>query len=43
MSFTIKKPKIKSIKPGLSLVFIDSVHILNNSSDNLVKKLVEDE
>ena len=37
MSFTIKQPKKKGIKPGLLLVFKDSVHFLSNSSDNLVK------
>ena len=39
-SFTIKQLKIKGIKPGLPLVFIDSVNFLNNSLDNLVKNLV---
>ena len=37
MRFTIKEPKKKGIKPGLPLVFIDRVHLLNNSLDNLVK------
>ena len=26
MSFTIQQPKTKGIKPGLPLIFIDSVH-----------------
>ena len=43
MSFTIPQPKEKGNKPGLPLVFIDSVHFLNNSSENLVKKLGENE
>ena len=42
-SFTIKQLKIKGIKPGLPLVFIDSVNFLNNSLDNLVKNLVEND
>ena len=33
--------KIKDKKPGLPLVFVDSVQILNNSLDNLVKNLVK--
>ena len=36
MSLTIIKLKKTEIEPGLSLVFIDSVHYLNNSLDNLV-------
>ena len=28
MSFTIHQPKQKGIKPGLPLVFIDSIHFL---------------
>lgn len=39
MGFAIKQSKKKVIKPGIPLVFIESVHISNNSSDNLVKKL----
>ena len=39
MSFLIQQPKAKGIKSGLPLVFIDSVHVLNNSLDNLVKNL----
>ena len=38
MEFAIKKSKKKVIKPGIPLVFINSVHVLNNLSDNLVKK-----
>ena len=41
MSFAIKQPKKKDIKPILSLVFIDSAHFLNNSLGNLVKNLGE--
>ena len=36
MSLTIIKLKKTEIEPGLSLVFIDSIHYLNNSLDNLV-------
>ena len=43
MSFTIQQSKEKGKKPGLLLVFIDSVHFLNNSLDNLVKKLGEND
>ena len=43
MSFTIHQPKRKVSKPGLSLVYIDRVHFLNNSSDNLVKRLGEND
>ena len=43
MNFTIKQPKEKGIKPGLPLEFIDTVHFLNNSLDNLVKKLGEND
>ena len=32
---------MKGIKPGLPLVFIDSVHFVNNFLDNLVKDLGE--
>ena len=39
--FYYKQPREKSIKPGLPLVFIDSVHFLNNLLDNLVKTLGE--
>ena len=39
MSFAIQQPEKKGIKPGLPLVFIDSVHVLNNSLDNLVEHL----
>ena len=41
-SFTIKQPK-KDIKPGLPLLFIDSIYFLNNSLDNLVKNLCEND
>ena len=37
MRFTIQQSKKRGIKPGLALVIIDSVHLLNNSPDNLVK------
>ena len=43
MSFTIKQPKTKSIKIGLPLIFIDNVHFLNNSLDNLVKNSGEND
>ena len=43
LSFTIEQPKKKRIKPGLPLVFIDSVHFLNNSLDNLVKNFGEND
>ena len=42
MSFTFEESKNrKVIDPGLSLVFLDSVHFLNNSHNNLVKNLAE--
>ena len=41
MTFTIQQPKRKDIKPGIWLVFIDIVHFLNISLDDLVKKLRE--
>ena len=41
MSFTIKHPKNRSIKPGIPLVFIDGVHFLKNLFDNLCKNLGE--
>ena len=37
MSFTIQQPKKKGNKSGLSLIFMDDVHFLNNSLDKLVK------
>ena len=43
MSFTIQQPREKDIKPGFSLVFIDSVYFLNNSLDSLVKNLGEND
>ena len=43
MSFTIQQPKKKGIKPELPLVFVDSVHFLNNSLNNLVENLGEDD
>lgn len=39
MNYAIKLPKEKGIKLGLPLVFIGSVHFLNNSSDKLVEDL----
>ena len=39
MSFTIQQPKEKGNKPGLPLLFIDSVHFLNNSIDNFAENL----
>ena len=43
MSFIIKQPKRKDIKPGIPLVFIDSLRFINNSLANLVKNLGENE
>ena len=43
MSFTIQQPKDKGNKPGLPLLCIDSVHFLNNSLDNLVRNLGEND
>ena len=43
MGFPIKQPIEKGIKSGLPLVFIDNVHFLNNSLDNLVKNLEKNE
>ena len=41
MSFAIKQPKKKDIKPIFLLVFTDSTHFLDNSLGNLVKNLGE--
>ena len=35
--------KIKDKKSGLPLLFVDSIQILNNSLDNLVKNLVKND
>lgn len=43
MRFTIQQFKKKDIKPGLALVIIDSVHLLNKSPDNLVKTFGEND
>ena len=43
MNFTTEQSKKDVINPGLSLIFIDSVNFLNDSLDNLVKSLSEDE
>ena len=43
ISFSIKQPKKKDIKPGLPLSFIESIHFLNDSLDNLVKNLGEND
>ena len=43
MSFTIQQPKRKGHKSGTTLVFIDSVHFQNYSSDNLRKNLGEND
>ena len=43
MSFPIQQSKTNSYKPGISLVFIDRVHFLHNSLDNLVKNLEEND
>ena len=37
MNFTTKQHKKEGVKPGLSLVFIDSIQFLNHLSDNLAK------
>ena len=42
MIYTIKQPK-KDINTRPPLAFIDSVYFLNNSIDNLVKNLVEND
>ena len=39
MSFTIKQPKQKDIKPELLLVFTNSVYVLNSLLENLVKNI----
>ena len=39
MSFNIKQPKKKGIKPGLSLVFIGNIHSLNKALDSLLRYL----
>ena len=41
MSWTIKQPKEKAINAGIALVFVDSVHFLKNSWNNLSKILGE--
>lgn len=43
MRFTIQQFKKKGIKPGLALVIIDSIHLLNKSPDNLVKTFREND
>ena len=43
MSFTTQQLKKKDIKQRLSLVFIDSIYYGNNSVDNLVKNLGEND
>ena len=43
ISFTIQQPKEKGNKPGLLLVYIDSIYFLDNAIDNLVKNLVEND
>ena len=43
MNFTIKQPKRKDVKPGLPLVFIDSIHFLINSLENLFKNVKEND
>ena len=42
MIYTIKQPK-KDINTRPPLAFIDSVYFLNNSIDNLVKHLAEND
>lgn len=42
-TFTTEQSKKDVINPGLSSVFIDSVNFLNDSLDNLVESLSEDE
>ena len=43
MSFTTQQLKKKDIKQRLPLVFIDSIYYWNNSVDNLVKNLGEND
>ena len=40
---TKQQPKKNSINPGLLLVFLDSLHFLNDPLDNLVKNLREND
>ena len=35
LRFTMRQLEKKDIKPGLSLVFMNSAHFLNNSLENL--------
>ena len=39
MSLTIQQPKEKNIKLRISLLYIDSSHFVNNSLDNLIRKI----
>ena len=39
----ISQPNKKGTKPGLPLVFIDTIHFLNNSLGSLVKSLGEND
>ena len=41
MTFSINYPKNRNTKPGIPLMFIDSVHFLNYLFDNLRKNLRE--
>ena len=41
MSLNIEKSNKNVINPGHPLAFIDSVHFLNNSLDNLVENLAK--
>ena len=43
MSFTIEQSKENCISPGHPLIFIESIHFLNASLDNLVKSLGEND
>ena len=43
MNFTIQQSKKRNIKSGLVLVFIDSIHFLNNSLNKLVENLGEND
>ena len=43
LSFTMRQLEKKDIKPGLSLVFMNSAYFLNNSLENLVKNLGKNE
>lgn len=39
MCITMEQSKKDAINPGLTLAFIDDIHFLNDSSENLAKTL----